>query len=75
MGSVWKGVDWEEREGLESLVAKGSQVHPPCSPFPFLKYFIGVRRRRGSSDCVTAGGRGKISAHWSVLRREGKTIK
>lgn len=42
MGSGCKGVDWEEREGLELCDAKGfaGPPHPPPTPvflsFPFL---------------------------------------
>lgn len=35
MGSGWKGVDWEEREGLPLCEAKGFERHPPPR-FPFL---------------------------------------
>lgn len=35
MGSGWKGVDWEEREGLELSEAKGWQDTPRLS-FSFL---------------------------------------
>ena len=55
-------------------IASPSSLSPPPPAAYHFKYFIGGGVG-GSSDCVIAGGRGEISAHWSVLRRGGKTIK
>lgn len=59
MGSVWKGVDWEEREGLESRVAKGSQVHPPSPPPASLfKIFYWGEAERGGVQIASPPGVG-----------------
>lgn len=45
MGSGWKGVAWEEREGLELCEAKGfaGPPHPPPPVFLSFPFLLGAR--------------------------------
>lgn len=73
MGSGWKGVAWEEREGLELCEAKGfaGPPHPPPPVFLSFPFLLGARAVEELRH-LWGGGR---SAHWSVFWGGGKTIK